>query len=168
MSKPPLPSSNPQTQSTIDGQQRIEIFKLLVEMADRVSQRRQAANSFYLTVNTAIVGATAYLATLNPHWLSSGVISIAGLMVCVVWGWNIMSYKTLNSAKWQVITDFEKSLPAQPFRDEWAKLDPARTGTRHTPFHRVEILVPWIFGGVHLVQGLATIPWGPLRQVICR
>ncbi|RDD97660.1 hypothetical protein DTW92_07525 [Paracoccus pantotrophus] len=37
----------------------LEIYKMLVEMADRVSQRRQSANSFYLTVNTAIIGGAA-------------------------------------------------------------------------------------------------------------
>lgn len=161
-------SNTPQPSAPSDIQQRLEVFKLLVEMADRVSQRRQAANSFYLTVNTAIVGATAYLATLHPHWLSGGVMSVAGLMVCIVWGWNILSYKTLNAAKWQVITEFEKSLAAQPFGDEWSRLDPTGRGKRHTPFHRVEILVPWIFGAVHMVQGLAAIPWATLLVRVCR
>jgi len=137
-------------------------------MADRVSQRRQTANSFYLTVNTAIIGATAYLSTLHPSWLSGVVLSMAGLAVCVVWGWNILSYKTLNGAKWQVITDLEQSLVARPFHDEWAKLDPLNSGARHTPFHRVEILVPWIFGAVHVAQCVGAVPWSTLGAWVCR
>lgn len=153
---PPVPS--PPT-SPGETQQLLEIYKLLVEMADRVSQRRQAANSFYLSVNAGIVGATAYLATLKPGWLSGSVISVAGLLVCVVWSWNITSYKTLNSAKWRVINDLEESLPARPFHSEWARLAPRGDGKRHTPFHQVERLVPIIFGAVHIIQGLAGLPW---------
>src|SRR5262245_9792406 len=35
----------------------LEQYKLYVEMADRISQRRGTANTFFLTVNTAIIGA---------------------------------------------------------------------------------------------------------------
>ena len=34
----------------------LEIYKLYVQMADNISARRQSANSFFLTVNTAIIG----------------------------------------------------------------------------------------------------------------
>ena len=33
----------------------LEQYKLYVEMADRISSRRQNANSFFLSINTAIV-----------------------------------------------------------------------------------------------------------------
>ncbi len=33
----------------------LDIYKLYVEMADRISQRRQSANSFFLTLNSVIV-----------------------------------------------------------------------------------------------------------------
>ena len=36
-------------------QQYLELYKLAVEMADRVSARRAAANAFFLTVNTALL-----------------------------------------------------------------------------------------------------------------
>jgi hypothetical protein len=142
------------TKHPADQQQILEIFKLLVEMADRVSQRRQAANSFYLSVNTGIVGASAYLDTLRPEWANGCAISVAGLLVCVVWYWNIASYKTLNSAKWEVINDLEQSLPAQPFQSEWSRLAPGGGARKHTPFHKVERLVPVIFGVVHITQAV--------------
>ena len=37
----------------------LEQYKLYVEMADRISQRRGAANTCFLTFNTAVVGALA-------------------------------------------------------------------------------------------------------------
>ena len=35
--------------------QVLDIYKLAVEMADRVSSRRATANAFFLTVNTGLV-----------------------------------------------------------------------------------------------------------------
>jgi hypothetical protein len=34
---------------------RLEQYKLYVEMADRIGARRQAANTFFLTINTALL-----------------------------------------------------------------------------------------------------------------
>jgi hypothetical protein len=142
------------------------MFKLLVEMADRVSQRRQANNNFYLSVNTAIVGASAYLTASLGARHPAIVISIAGIIICIAWAWSIQSYKTLNGAKFAVIQDLEKLLPYQPFTDEWQHLT-GGARSRHTPFHKVEVAVPWVFGIVHTAQLLAQIPWRTLGQWVC-
>lgn len=139
--------------------ERLELYKLLVEMADRVSQRRQAANSFYLSVNTLLVSGSAYLGTLHPNPYNIIIISIAGIAICALWARNIMSYKTLNEAKFGVITDIELKLAEQPFRDEWDRLDPNFDGKRHRPFHKVEGVVPWVFLTVYVVQILTQLPW---------
>ena len=39
----------------------LEQYKLYVEMADRISARRQTANSFFLSINTAIIALISYL-----------------------------------------------------------------------------------------------------------
>src|ERR1035441_10854278 len=97
----------------------VDIYKVLIDMADKVSQRRQNANNFYLSVNTAITGAAAYLsATGNPS-ANIVIISLAGLVVCLLWKRNIDSYKDLNSGKFQVITEIEKALPIAAFTTEW-------------------------------------------------
>jgi hypothetical protein len=36
-------------------EQYLELYKLAVEMADRVSARRSTANAFFLTINTALL-----------------------------------------------------------------------------------------------------------------
>ena len=152
MTEPPKPNPT-------GGAERFEIYKLLVEMADRVSQRRQAANSFYLSVSTLIVGGSAYLGTLKPAAWNVIVITIAGLAISALWIKNIVSYKTLNSAKFDVIHEVEKGLAIQPYADEWARLDPDGDGKRHRPFHKVEGIVPWVFIAVYAAQTLAIVPW---------
>lgn len=148
----------------VDRLERLEIYKLLVEMADRVSQRRQGANSFYLSVNTLLVGGSAYLGTLQPSARSIIVVSIAGIAICALWIRNIKSYKTLNDAKFEVINDIETRLVERPFHLEWSKLDPDADGKRHMPFHRVEGVVPWVFIVVYAIQLGTLVP----RLSICR
>lgn len=144
--------------------ERLEQYKIMVEMADRVSQRRQAANSFYLSVNTLLVGGSAYLGTTTSSLRTTLLVSIAGILVCVYWSRSILSYKTLNTAKFAVINDMELSLAEQPFSDEWKKLDPDGDGRKHNSFYETEKLVPRVFFGIYVVQILAATPWQSLWQ----
>jgi hypothetical protein len=145
----------------------IDLYKTLVDMADKVSQRRQNANNFYLTVNTALIGATSYINSISPSEPNTWIISFAGLLVSLVWKRNIDSYKDLNSGKFHVITELEKGLPIAPFRTEWDFLKRGQDTSRYRPFHAVEVLVPYIFAAVHGVQILRAVPWGTLISSIC-
>jgi hypothetical protein len=153
------PEPDPQDRPAI-----LEIYKLMVEMADRVSQRRQAANNFYLSVNTAIIGASVYLSAFHPSWISVLIMGLAGFCVSVLWIRNIQSYKELNEGKFHVITRLEQTLPISPYQDEWDFLHHGGRDKRYMPFHAVEILVPWVFVGVHLLQIVAAIPWKALAS----
>lgn len=137
----------------------LDIYKILVEMADRVSQRRQSANSFYLTVNTAIIGGAAYLSQSEFGHVGSLAVSAAGIAICFLWVRAVVSYKSLNAAKFEVITALEERLPVSPYKDEWAILDVDGDGKKHKPFHKTEMLVPIVFGLVHGAQFLARVPW---------
>lgn len=137
----------------------IDLYKTLVDMADKVSQRRQNANNFYLTVNTALIGASSYISAVTAAFPSTWVISFAGLLVSLVWKRNIDSYKDLNNGKFHVITELEKGLPIAPFSTEWEFLKRGEDKSRYRPFHAVEVLVPYIFAAVHAFQLLRAVPW---------
>ncbi|QIJ76210.1 hypothetical protein GU700_17405 [Methylobacterium sp. NI91] len=145
----------------------IDIYKMLVDMADKVSQRRQNANNFYLTVNTALIGATSYINSVSPHEPSTWIVSFAGLLVSLVWKRNIDSYKDLNGGKFHVITEIEKELPISPFRAEWDFLRRGQDKSRYRPFHAVEILVPYIFAVVHGAQIARVVPWRSVALYFC-
>lgn len=138
---------------------RFDTYKLLVEMADRVSQRRQAANNFYLSVNTAIIGTSAYLSAFHSVWEAISIVSVAGFCVSLLWIRNIKSYKELNEGKFHIITELEKTLPVQAYADEWVYLHKDGRQNRYTPFHTVEVLVPWVFVVVHSIQFLTSFDW---------
>ena len=147
-----------------DRAERLELYKLMVEMADRVSQRRQAANSFYLSINTLLVSGFAYLGSNSDLAKSTILIPISGMLVCKYWNRSILSYKTLNTAKFKVINNIETELIIQPFTDEWSNLDPDGDGKKHNSFYETEKLVPRVFIGIYIVQAIMIVPWGWLWQ----
>jgi hypothetical protein len=145
----------------------IEIYKMLVDKADKVSERRQSANNFFLSVNTALIGASAYISSMSQQSQARVLaIAAAGTLVCLVWMRNIQSYKDLNSGKFAVINEIEKLLPIAPYTAEWDYLERGDNNKRYRPFHAVEIYVPAVFIVVHTLQFLWNVPWTWLGSLI--
>jgi hypothetical protein len=134
-SPPPLP----------DG--LVEQYTLMAEMADRISARRGLANSFFLSVESALV-ATVTLADKRT-W----PIAVAGIVVALAWLRLLRSYRTLNAAKFDVIHAIETRLPAQPFTDEWDILNQPNQllWKRYTALSTIEQVVPLVFVALHTV-----------------
>jgi hypothetical protein len=141
----------------------LEIYKLYVEMADRISARRQTANSFFLTINTAIIALLGYVqfgAYLGEkmgiesspidefYW----IISTLGMILCVLWYLLVRSYKELNTAKFIVIQHIEKNLPLAPYEAEWEALGRGHTHRLYKPFTHIEMWIPWVFFVLNLVN----------------
>ena len=123
-------------------------------MADKISDRRQSANSYFLTINTVIVGLISYMSfgsdikNSNPYY---ALVSIAGMVICYYWYRLIRSYKDLNSGKFKVVHEIEKQLPISPFDDEWEKLGRGKDKTKYLPFTKIEMRIPWIFFSLHII-----------------
>jgi len=133
--------------------QTIEIYKTYLQMADKISDRRQSANSYFLTMNTVLVGLISYLSfgnttqNSNPYYL---LVSIAGMIICFYWYRLIRSYKDINTGKFKVVHEIEKILPLSPFDDEWDKLGRGEDKSKYLPFTVIEMRIPWIFFVLHL------------------
>ncbi|WP_433622062.1 RipA family octameric membrane protein [Nocardia sp. CA-120079] len=138
---------------SIPSAQVMDLYKMAVEMADRVSARRGTANSFFLTVQTAFV---AVLGLADPHltkslWASIAV-ALAGISLSATWWLQLKSYRDLNRAKFDVINKIEEQLPVKVFSDEWTALkrDPIRSWrTRYAELGVSERRVPFVFMAVH-------------------
>jgi hypothetical protein len=138
----------------------LDIYKLAVEMADRVSARRAVANAFFLTVNTTLV-AVVGLSTEQPDsTLRFIAVCLAGVAVSVCWWILLRVYHRLNSAKFAVINQMEtEHLPVKPYTDEWSELMPgdeastrrARLGKAFRELGGVERIVPIVFGLLYIV-----------------
>ncbi len=134
-----------------------ELYKLAVEMADRISARRGVANSFFLTVNTGVVG---LLGATDLRWY----LPVAGVVFAVTWWALLKSYRDLNSAKFEVIVTMEERLPVRVYGDEWDRLrrEPVRLALRRQALRswlaqyrelgRIERMVPWAFAMIYLAE----------------
>jgi hypothetical protein len=130
----------------------LEQYKLYVEMADRVSQRRDQSNRFYVTIVSALAAIVVIISRFgvpeNGSLLEVAflVIGLFGLALSAVWHFNIRSYRTLNSAKFDIINSIEKQLPVAGYSDEWEILsNPPPGRPQYQQLTRVEQFVPVIF-----------------------
>ena len=136
----------------------LDQYKLYVEMADRISQRRTAANSYFLTVNSAILGFVGYLTSKDSTdylWL----LAVAGTTLALFWYSVIQSYKNLNTAKWSVVHEIEKRLPISPYDAEWEAVERGQNARLYRPISHIEGGVPWVFVFLHLVVFVKTFPF---------
>jgi hypothetical protein len=135
------------------------LFELYLSTAEKVSDRRAAANAWMLSVNSAIVGLYGYLAADKPSvdadqkkiWLWA--IPAAGIIVCLAWSALLTSYLQLNAAKFEVLQELEAHLPIPPFARERAaykKLD-------RTPLSTLERAIPYAFIALYLAIALAAL-----------
>jgi hypothetical protein len=136
----------------------LEQYKLYVEMADRISARRGLTNSFFLTLNTGIVGLIAAFNKVSagpaPWLLVIPLLAILG--ECFAWFYLVRSYRLLNSAKYRVVGALEERLPASPFwRAEWWELGEGRDRTRYWPLSHVEQWIPILFALIYLTGFVA-------------
>ncbi|MEV1077290.1 hypothetical protein AB0I98_03400 [Streptomyces sp. NPDC050211] len=132
----------------------LDLYKMAVEMSDRVSSRRATANAFFLSVQTAFLGAMGVTATDNARvpWWAALVLALAGISISLVWWIQLHSYRTLNRAKFDIINAVEPRLPLQVFSKEWEILTRNSGGprwTRYAELGATERKIPWVFAALH-------------------
>jgi hypothetical protein len=147
----------------------LDQYKIYLEMADRISSRRATANSYFLSVNSAILAFVGYLASKETGeflWL----LAIAGIALCVLWEALITSYRNLNTAKFLVIHKIEKRLPISPYDAEWDAMGRGKNPKLYRPISHIEQGVPYVFLVLHAVVLFKTFPWAritePLRLLL--
>lgn len=131
-------------------------YSLYVEMADRISQRRQTANAFYLSINTLLVALISISlpdSLAEASWLWPVGVGIAGLVLSISWYVHIAAYRQLNAAKFQLVHRIEEYLPLRPYAAEWESVGRGSNSKLYRPLTHVERYVPCVFGCLFL--GLA-------------
>ncbi|NPA80723.1 MAG: hypothetical protein GXO29_06720 [Thermotogae bacterium] len=132
----------------------LEQYKLYVEMADRVSDRRERTNRFYISLLSALMALIPILQSremLSPVLLA--LLAALGMALCFIWYRNLESYRRLNSAKFAVIHEMEKRLPCQCYSREWEMLK--RKGYRRLT--EVEQRIPLLTGVIFLLLFLVSL-----------
>lgn len=131
----------------------IDLYKLAVEMADRVSARRAGANSFFVSIQSAVVAALGFMLAreLKPPAFLLVALCGVGMAGALIWYLVLRSYRDLNKAKFAVINEIEKELPVQIFTDEWKVLkeDPVPLWRKqYAELGSVERVAPMLFASI--------------------
>ncbi len=137
----------------------LEQYKLYVETSQQVSERRQNANNYLLTLNSSLVTLfVVFLSTFGHHrW--NALIPATGLVICFLWYSLVDSYKDLNTAKFAVIHELEGQLPVALFRHEWfvcghnKKKKDKPVEDMYVPLTHLERWIPWMFAVIYVVLG---------------
>jgi hypothetical protein len=130
-----------------------EQYRSFVASADAVTARRAAASQFYLSVNTAVLSLAGFTATRVDLAEWTLVTAAAGALVATVWALTLTSYGRLNAAKFQVIHEFEKHLPAAPYTVEWHHANVAARGG-YRPVSSLERAIPVLFAALYVALGV--------------
>jgi NitT/TauT family transport system substrate-binding protein len=132
----------------------LEQYKSYVDSAQKNSDRRNTANTFFLTINTALITILGYLQikeTTNFQIASHLLIALAGIAISIMWYLLIRSYKDLNTAKFKVIHQIEKQLPISPYDAEWDEVGRGDDSRRYLPFTHIELRIPFVFLFLHFM-----------------
>ncbi len=148
----------------------LDQYKIYINAAEKISDRRQKTNEFFLGLNTALLALLGFVATKTSQselTLMIGVSSIAGITMCYLWYRIIASYKGLNSAKFKVIHAIELRLPLALYDTEWEMLERGKNKKVYWPFSHIELHVPKIFIAIYMILLLSLIPWSNTLSLFC-
>jgi hypothetical protein len=153
----------------------LEQYKLYIASAEKISDRRQTTNSFFLGLNTAVLGMLGWINS-RPGTGGSFVFlaaSVAAIVICIFWFEMMRSYRNLNTAKFQVIHAIERRLPLSMYDVEWDIVQRGVVRKKYWPFSHIEMKVPGVFiliyAAIIVVEGirLAMSAHAVVRMLSC-
>ena len=136
----------------------LDQYKLYVEMADRISQRRATANTYFLSLNSAILGFVGYL-SVKDSGEYSWLLASGGVALSWLWRMLITSYSNISAAKFAIIHRIEKRLAIRPYEAEWEAMGRGSSPELYRHLGRMERGVPLVFIALHLVVFVRMFPW---------
>ncbi|MDZ5812403.1 hypothetical protein U4E84_13720 [Halorubrum sp. AD140] len=144
--------TNDDSSSDSGREKLIDQYTAYVNTTLNVSNRRMRNNRFYVLL---LSGTLAVLSVLTETQIIEEVglllAGLLGLALCILWYLSIVSYKQLNSGKYDVLATIEKDLPAEPFNDEWEVLDEGQNWRTYITHTRVERKIPGVLAVPYLL-----------------
>ena len=116
-------------------------------MADRVSQRRGQTNKFYITLLSALLAFLSIYLNSNTFEEKNIFLIITGglgILICLVWFFNIQSYRQLNTGKFAAIHELEEKLSYPFYKREWDFLGEGKDRKKYLQLSKIEKFVPFI------------------------
>lgn len=131
----------------------LEQYKMYVEMHDRISARRNQVNSFFISLLSGLLAILSIASNQGQSLkfpLVGLVVGFLGSILCVLWNFNIRSYRRLVERKIQVILEMEEFLPFYCYNKESFLRGQDLTGRTYLRPTSIEQYVSVIFGIVYI------------------
>lgn len=147
--------------SDAETQQALDLYKIMVDSSESLVSRRQAVNTFFLTMNGALIAASGIIVESSGDMRLTGigiaVLAVAGAILCAAWRSLITSFGQLNRGKFEVINTIERYLKAAIYAAEWEALGRGEDPKIYRSFTSREIWVPNSLLGLHILTALGAL-----------
>ena len=147
--------------------QTLELYKIMVQSSEELVGRRQAVNTFFLTMNGALLTASGLIVKSSEGESLAAwgivVLAIAGVVLCSAWRSLIISFGQLNTGKFKVINSMERYLNVAIYAAEWEALGRGEDPKIYRSFTSREI---WVPNALLILHGL-TVAVSTLVAVGC-
>ena len=131
----------------------LEQYKLYVQSAENVSARRVASSNYLLTLNTALVALYGFQSAGFGKSYGTLLVPIIGALVSLIWFLIIKSHADLNRVKYDLIHEFERHLPAAPYKCEWHLANEGK-GKTYRAVTTIERWIPGLFAALHVALAI--------------
>jgi hypothetical protein len=133
----------------------------MVQSSESLVSRRQGVNTFFLTMNGALLTASGLIvqSSSGNGLTASGIaiLAVAGVFLCLAWRSLITSFGQLNRGKFRVINAIERYLKAAIYAAEWEALGRGEDPKVYRSFTSREIWVPDALLVLHSLVMVAAI-----------
>jgi len=154
-----FPSGPPADAKTT--RQTLDLYKIMVSSSENLVSRRQAVNTFFLTMNGALLTAFGLIVKSSGadklSALGIFVLAVAGAILCGAWRSLITSFGQLNKGKFQVINTIERYLKTAIYAAEWEALGRGEDPKIYRSFTSREIWVPNSLLVLHILAALTAL-----------
>ncbi|MDE6441837.1 MAG: TIR domain-containing protein [Clostridia bacterium] len=137
-------------------------YKMFVETSEELVKRKQSVNSFYVTLNSVILGAIiSIMCAINDLPILFGLVkvsliisvftSLVGLIVCFSWISILNSYADLNASKMKIIEFIEHHLAVNLYETEWSVMTQKVGKKKYKSFSKKERFVAILFAALYVI-----------------
>lgn len=130
----------------------LDQYKMFQKSSEDLVSRRQSVNSFYISVNSALValmGVVMGVVEAPAKLYVMFFMSITGIILDISWINILDAYGTLNAAKMKVINLMERKLPVALYDVEWRVMSDKLNNKKYVSFTNSEKRIPRIFSVVY-------------------
>lgn len=142
----------------------VDEYELMLNRVNQLAERRQTTTTTYLSVNTALTGAIAFLfkdgnLSSTAQCISVLTLLLAGIVACGLWRRLITHYSTLTGWWYEQLRELEEMLPnsRKVITKEYQGLFITKHAKGPIGISRYETLLTWLFTIIYLVFGLAIL-----------